>query len=72
MSDSKFCKTCQFWLPAFERDKKFGTCDHPTVDGLILVDKEHDAHSENTVIHTEETFGCVYHTPNHGNVVTKL
>jgi hypothetical protein len=25
-----------------------------------------------SVIHTEATFGCMYHTPIHGNVVTKI
>jgi len=72
MSQNKLCKTCQFWLLAFSRDKQYGTCDNPIVEGKVLVDKNHDTFSEDTVLHTSEHFGCIYHSPVHNNVVTKI
>jgi hypothetical protein len=70
---SKRCETCSCWLFSFEREsKKFGVCDNTIVDGRILVDREHDVYEQETVIHTEQNFGCIYHTPLHGNVVTKI
>lgn len=68
----KFCSTCQFWLFIFTRDKRFGQCDHPLIEGKVLIDTEHDPMEHETVMHTEENFGCIYHTPLHGNVVTKF
>lgn len=66
---SRNCKDCQFWLYVYESlGERFGTCDHPIVEGKIVVDKEYDGE---LVIHTEATFGCLYFTPLHGNVVTK-
>lgn len=70
---SKRCETCLHWAHTFTRsDEKFGECDHPSVDGKILIDKDHDVYDEETIIHTSANFGCIYHTPLHENVVTKL
>lgn len=67
---SKFCKDCQHWLCSYENvDGKFGTCDHPLVEDKIIMDMERGGEE---VIHTHEDFGCIYHTPLHGNVVSKL
>jgi hypothetical protein len=66
----KFCKYCEFWLYTYESSgEKFGTCDHPLVEGKVVLEKEYDGE---IVIHTESRFGCIYHSPLHGNVVTKL
>ena len=66
-----FCKDCQFWLFVYENmEGKIGTCDHPLVEGKITLDQERDG--DEFVIHTEQYFGCIYHTPLHGNVITKL
>lgn len=67
---SRFCKDCQFWLFAYHSgSEKFGTCDHPMVEAKVVLDKEYDGEA---VIHTESTFGCMYFTPEHGNVITKI
>jgi hypothetical protein len=67
---SRFCKDCQFWLFAYVSiGERFGTCDHPMVEAKVIIDRERE---EEYVIHTESTFGCMYHTPVHGNVATKI
>lgn len=72
MSHPKFCKTCEHWEEVFKRDKRFGTCTNPVIEDKIVLDREHEPDDEETVIHTDENFGCIYHTPLHGNVVAKL
>jgi len=73
MSEPKFCKGCQHWMSMeHEMNKPFGICDHPTVDGKILVDREQSIYEDNTAIYTEQNFGCIYHTPRHGNVTAKI
>lgn len=64
----KFCQYCEFWLYAYENfEGKYGTCDHPLIEEKIIVDSD-----EERVLHTHHQFGCIYHSPLHGNVVTKL
>jgi hypothetical protein len=68
MSD-KFCKSCQHWIHRYVScDGLFGTCEHPLVEDKVIL----DALQEEGVIHTHELFGCIYHVPMHGTVVTKL
>lgn len=68
-----FCKDCQFWQEAFKRGSlRFGTCDHPLVPDKVLMDKDDESDADEKVIHTDGYFGCVYFTPEHGNVVTKI
>lgn len=67
---SKYCGGCYYWLYAYEsHDEKIGTCDHSLVEAKVLLEKEYDGE---IVIHTEQYFGCIYFTPKHGNVVTRI
>jgi hypothetical protein len=69
---SIFCKDCQFWLFVYKNivEGDVGTCDHPVVEGKITLDQAHE--DDEYVIHTAANFGCIYHTPHNGNVVTKI
>jgi hypothetical protein len=67
---SRYCCDCQFWDFKYKNfTGEFGTCDHPLVEGSVVLEEEFD---NEIVIHTEKHFGCIHCTPHHGNVVTKI
>jgi hypothetical protein len=46
-----------------------GTCENVIVEGHVVLDEENDSE---TVLHTNENFGCIHFVPKHGNVVIKI
>ena len=66
---SRQCEDCESWKFAYTNlGEKFGTCEDPNVEGMVILDPDIDEY----VIHTDAKFGCIYHTPLHGNVVTRI
>lgn len=72
MSGSNLCGSCQYWINMqHEMNRPFGICEHPLVDSKIVTEKNESPYADKAVF-TDATFGCIYHTPGHGNVVASL
>ena len=69
-----FCGTCRYWKAKDQKAKaiglvhmvsNIGICNnYPVMDLLLLIPKDNSINIINqSIIETDETFGCVYYEP---------